>query len=177
MITALQLIKEEIKNARETFEGTMADVGEAQVNLDPGGKAMPLGAAYAHLIFSEDSIIHKMLQGLPALSDSTWKDKTGASQPMPAMDENWSANNEKWVKSVKIDLKQMRDYAKAVFADTDDYVKTLKETDLEKEIDLGNWGKKTVAFLLYEYIIAHTNNLSGELSAIKGVHGNKGYPF
>jgi hypothetical protein len=118
-----------------------------------------------------------MLQGLPALSDSTWKDKTGASQPMPAMDENWSANNEKWVKSVKIDLKQMRDYAKAVFADTDDYVKTLKETDLEKEIDLGNWGKKTVAFLLYEYIIAHTNNLSGELSAIKGVHGNKGYPF
>jgi hypothetical protein len=42
---------------------------------------------------------------------------------------------------------------------------------------MGSWGKQTVAYLLYAYIIAHTNNLAGELSALKGVRGAKGYPF
>ncbi len=71
----------------------------------------------------------------------------------------------------------MQEYAKAVFAATDAYMATLSDTDIEREVDLGGWGKKTVAELLYSFIIGHTNNLSGELSALKGVHSLKGYPF
>jgi len=177
MITALQLIKDELKNAREIFEGTAADLQQEYLQKDPGGKALPAGATYAHLVFSEDVIVHGMLQKKPALYETTWKDKTGASAPMPPMDDKWSAAHEQWAKTVHIDLTQFRQYTTAVFAATDEYVAGLKEEDLETVIDLGSWGKKTVVELLYSFIIGHTNSLAGELSAIKGILGAKGYPF
>jgi hypothetical protein len=177
MYTALQLIKDELKNAREVFEGTVADVTEEQLHKDPGGKALPLGSVYAHLIFSEDVIIHGMLQGKAALADSTWKEKTGTSEPMPPMDEHWSTANNVWAKKVKIDLKQLREYAKAVYTETDAYVASLKDEDLEREIDLGAWGKQKIAYMMYGFIIGHTFSLAGEISALKGLQGAKGYPF
>lgn len=177
MYTALQLIKDQLKDAHETLESTFADVTEEILHKDPGGKAFPVGSLYAHLVFSEDVIVHTMLQTKTPLYKGEWVGKTGTDSPMPEMDANWSANNEAWSKGVKVDLKQIRDYAKAVYSATDAYVATLTDADLEREVDLGAWGKKTVASLLHSFIIAHTNSLTGEISAIKGVHGAKGYPF
>jgi len=177
MYSALQLFKDELQNARETFEGTVADVNEEQLHHHPGGKALPLGAVYAHLILSEDMTVQMYLQGKEPLYESSWKGKNGVSQPMAAMDENWATNNEKWAKSVKINLNQFRDYSKAVYAATDEYLNSLKEEDLEREVNLGSWGKKTVAYMLYAFVIGHMYSLTGEISALKGIQGAKGYPF
>lgn len=176
-MTALQLLKDELKSAHEAFEGTSADITEEQTHKNSGGIAFPLGATYAHLVFSEDAIVNGMLQGKPSLAETTWQSKTGANMPFPAMDEKWESAHRDWSNTVHIDLAVMREYAKAVFAETDTYLNTLQESDLEKEIDLGSWGKKTVAEILYSFVIAHTNQLTGELAALKGVHGSKGYPF
>ncbi len=177
MYTALDVIKDQLKGAHELFENTAADIAPEHLNKDPGGKAFSLGATYAHLIFSEDAIVHGLIQHKTPLFDSTFKDKTGASSPMPPMDENWSAANEKWSKSVVIDFPKIQEYAKAVYAATSEYVESLTDSDLEKEIDLGSWGKHTIADLLTGFIIAHANSLAGELSALKGIQGAKGYPF
>jgi hypothetical protein len=177
MISAIELIKFQVKNARELFEGTVADITQEQLEKVPGGKAHPLGATYAHLIFSEDAIMQGMVQGKAPLFATTWKDKTGASEPMPAMDEKWSEANDAWGKSVKINLAELREYAKAVYAATDDYLATLKDEDIEKEIDLGSWGKKSFTDFMTGFIIGHTFSLAGEISVLKGVQGAKGYPF
>ena len=177
MITLLSLLKEELANAHETFESTAADIKDEHVHKDPGGMAFPLGATYAHLVFSEDAIVAGMLQGKQPLFATDWKDKTGASAPMPAMDENWEKANSEWSKSVQVDLNQMREYAKAVYAATDVYLETLTEEDLEKELGLGPMGEQTVVHVIYSFLVGHTNSLAGELSALKGVHGVKGYPF
>lgn len=177
MISPLQLLKEQLKSARDTFDSTAADIKPEDLHTDPGKKALTIAATYAHLIFSEDEIIHRMLQKTVPLYKSSWKDKTGASEPMPEMDANWEANHEKWSKTVQIDWEQIQKYTKAVYEETDKYINSIKDEDLEKEVDLGDWGKKTVAHLLYSFIIGHTNNLAGELSALKGVLGSKGYPF
>lgn len=177
MLTALQLIKHQLKEAHELLDSTFADVTEEILHKDPGGKAFPVGSLYAHLVFSEDVITHGMLQGKAPLYKGEWAGKTGTDTPMPEMDADWSVNNEKWSKAVQVDMAKVKDYAKAVYAATDAYVASLTDADLEKEIDLGAWGKKTVAELLYGFIIGHTNSLAGEISAVKGVHGAKGYPF
>ncbi len=144
---------------------------------DPGGKAFPLGATWAHLVFSEDVIVQGMMQGKAPLHATTWEGKTGSSAPMPAMDENWSQNNETWSKSVVIDLPLFRSYEQAVYAATDAYVASLKDEDLEKEVDLGHEGKRTLAHLLSSFVIGHTNNLAEEISVLKGIQGKKGYQF
>lgn len=176
-MTALELLKEQLKYAHEIFESTAADMKISHLHKDPGGKALPLGATYAHLIFSEDVIVHTMLQGKKPLSQTSWKGKTGTTKPMPPMDEKWEKANREWAEKVKINLPKLRKYAKAVYAATDRYINSLKEKDLEKEIDLGSGGKKTVWYLLSEYIVGHTNSLAGEISVLKGIHGAKGYPF
>jgi hypothetical protein len=177
MYTALQLLKDQLKDAHDTLEGTAGDIREEDVQKDPGGKAFPLGATYAHLIFSEDVVVQGMIQGKPKLFETTFKGKTGASEPMPPWDDKWADANNTWSKNVKIDMVKLREYAKAVYAATDAYVASLKDEDLSKEIDLGGWGKKTVAQMLSGFVIAHANSLAGEIAAIKGIHGAKGYPF
>jgi hypothetical protein len=176
-MTAIDLIKQQIKTARETFENTVADVTPEQLHSDPGGKALPLGAIYAHLIFSEDAIVQGMLQGKAPLFETSMKGKTGTDKPMPAMDAEWSKNNEEWSKTVKVDLPALREYSKAVYAATDAYINTLKDEDLEKEIDLGAWGKQPLFQMLSGFLIGHTNSITGEISVLKGVQGAKGYPF
>lgn len=178
MLSPLFLLKEQLKSARETFESTAADIKKEDLHKTSGGIAFPLGATYAHLVFSEDAIVQGMIQGKPALfTTDEWKDKTGANSPMPPMDENWEKANSDWSNTVQVDFDQMREYAKAVYEATDTYLNSLTDEDLEKEIDLGSWGKKKVYEMIYGFVIAHTNQLTGELSALKGVHGSKGYPF
>lgn len=174
---AITLITEQLSSAREAFEGTVATIKSVDLNKDPGGKALPLGALYAHLVLSEDMTTQQFLQGKVPLSETDFKGKTGISEPMPPMDSNWESAHEAWAKKVQIDFDLLRTYEKAVIASTDAYIKTLTNEELDTEIDLGAWGKKTVAYLLYTFIIGHTNSLAGEISAIKGVHGAKGYAF
>lgn len=176
-MTGLQILKDQIVKARELFESTAADIAESHVHADPGGKAFPLGATYAHLVFSEDAIVQGMIRGVAPLFATDWKDKTGASAPMPAMDADWDKNNEVWSKTVQVDMNKVREYAKAVYAATDAYLATLADSDLDREIDLGAWGKKSMAEMLGGFIAGHTYSLAGELSALKGVQGAKGYPF
>lgn len=177
MLTALQLIKDELKTARENFSGTVIDITPESIHKDPGGKALPIGALYAHLLMSEDITTHKFLQGKPTLFETDFKDKTGASEIMPPMDQDWEHAHEKWAKTVQIDLLKLKEYEKAVYEKTNLYIDSLSESDLEKEVDLGAWGKKTIVYMLSEFIIGHTFSVTGEISAIKGVHGSKGYQF
>jgi len=178
MLTALQLIKDQIKSSREGFEGTIGDITKDQLYKTPGGVALPLGAVYAHLIFSEDLAVQKFLQQKNALSESSWKERTGVDKPMESWtDPAWSAKNTEWAKTITIDLAQLGEYKKAVYEATDHYVNSLKDEDLEKEVDLGAWGKMSTASFLTGFIIGHSYNISGEASVLKGLQGAKGYTF
>lgn len=177
MMTAIDLLKSQVKDARETFETTSQDIKKSHLHKNPGGKASTLAAAYAHLIFSEDAIIQGMLQGKTPLYKSTWAKKTGADIPMPEMDAHWSKNNAKWSKSVKVDWPQLQKYAKAVFKATDTYLNSLTPKDLQKNITISDTDSHTVAHILSNWVIGHTHNLAGEISAIKGIFGAKGYQF
>ncbi|GEM_PF-3622591 len=47
----------------------------------------------------------------------------------------------------------------------------------DKEVDIPGMGKKNLAFIINNFVILHIANLTGEISAAKGVQGLKGYPF
>lgn len=176
-LTALELLKEQLQSARELFSGTVADITADQLHKDPGGKAFPLGATYAHSVFSEDVLVQKMLRRVEPLFKSSMKSKTGADKPMPEWDADWETANIEWSKNVQIDLEAFKMYEKAVYAATEEYMSSLTDEDLGKEVDMGDWGKYTVAKFISNFIIGHLNNLTGEISVLKGVQGVKGYPF
>lgn len=172
-MNAVQLLREQLKSAHETQEATMADVTSKTAHFADTNKAIPVGAAYAHSIWGEDMVVSTMLAQKPMLA--TNNSDTGISNPMPSSDK-W-ADHEKWYKTVKVDLPKLKEFAKKVYQASDDYFASLKNEDLDREMDVPGVGKRNLAWLINNYVILHIANLTGEISSVKGFQGLKGYPF
>lgn len=164
-----------VKSAHKLLNDTIADIKDDHWHMDPGGKASTLAALYAHVAVSEDWVTNELLQKKPKLSDTEFKDKLGYDLPYPPYTDEVATAN--WMKSVKVDLSVLKEYVAATQRATEDYIASLANEDLDKEIELQMLDKQSLAFIIDNFLIGHANTHTGEISAIKGVHGSKGYPF
>jgi hypothetical protein len=174
-MNSVQLLRDQLKSAHDTQEATIADLSQDSTHFKPEGDAIPAGAAYVHSVVSEDLVLSSMIMQKTPISDGVSVEDMGLSEKMPGFDA-WDKHKD-WYKSVKIDLNKFKKFAKEVYAETDKYLESLSEEDLDKEIDRPVIGKQTLAFFITNFIILHIANLTGEISAAKGLQGLKGYPF
>jgi hypothetical protein len=178
---AIVLLREQIQAAHQLVEGTIANVTPEQAHWSPPGVAIPVGATYAHIVISEDGTINGLLKGSAPLFASTWASKAGVSELPPMMNPekpgfpDWSG----WSRRVQVDLADLRPYAKAVYAATDDYLASLTDDDLNRSVDLSvlGLGKSTVGYILINGILGNAFSHGGEISCLKGLQGVRGYPF
>jgi hypothetical protein len=171
-MNAIDVHRTALKWAFDLLELVTADVTQEQAHWHPPGIANPLGAQFAHAVCSTDAIIHLILQGNPPLYEITWADKCGVSEPrMDATAE--------WARTVQVDLTALRKYTKAVFNAADDFLAALTESELNEERDLtaAGMGIRNVDWILSALVTSHMNNMSGEISCLKGLQGAPGYPF
>jgi hypothetical protein len=170
---AVSLIRSQTKVAHDWLEGTMADVTPEMAHALPPGVAHPIGSRYAHHAVAEDNLI-AMVKGSAPLHATSWQGKTGIPDP------NLAFNSPvEWARSVKLDLAALRQYSQAVYANTDAYLGNLTESNLDSEVDLSQWGmgKWQLGAYLVAFMLGHTRDMMGEISALKGAQGAKGYPF
>ncbi len=169
---SIQLLREQAKTAFEWLNGTAADLTTEQAHWRPDGKAHPAGERYAHALSSTDAIVNNMLKGGAPMFASTWQGKSGFSEPV-------MFTSQEIAHRVKIDMPALQEYAKAVEKDVNDYLATLKPEDLDRVIDLTSveLGHQNVGWVISNLIIGHLHDIMGEISAVKGVQGLKGYPF
>ena len=170
---AVTLLRRQISTAHEWLEGTMADVTAEQADWAPPGIATPLGACYAHAVFSEDMIINGMLRGDTPLFKGEWAGKTGQSVQHP--DSDWT-QYAAWQRDVRLDLPAARAYAQAVYAATDAYLAGLTPEDLDRQVDLFGMSQSLGA-ALGNFVVGHCHDIMGEISCLKGLQGVRGYPF
>ena len=170
----IALIREELKTSHDWFDGTMSGVTDDVAHWQPGGTAHSIGTRYAHMVVSEDTMINALLKGSPPLYSSSWAGKTGLEDPEAAF-----ATTQEWGQSARVELQALREYARAVYANTDEYMAGLGESDLERTIDLSQWNMGTWSLPAYllNFVFGHVRDIMGEVSALKGVHGLQGYPF
>src|SRR4029450_8338470 len=116
--TRVEFLRRIVRDARQVLEGTMADVPQAQVDYIPPGIANPLGAAYAHVVCSEDMVVQGMFRQAAPLFGSTWVGHPGLSNPIPLPGPDWPDYGP-WTGRVKVDLAGLRAYAQAVADETD----------------------------------------------------------
>ena len=172
-------IRAQMKSAHWLLEETLSDVSDEMVRFAPPGKALPIGAAYVHYVTGEDWMVHSVFKGVAPLMAGPWAGRTGASEPQPGSGDDWASRFEAWSRRVRVDLPAFRAYAKAVYEATDGYLATLADPELTREVDLSatGMGKQTVGFILDNVLLGHAYCHCGEISALKGVQGKKGYPF
>jgi hypothetical protein len=176
MKTAANILLDQLKDFHNAFRGTMEGVTEEVAHFQPEGTANPIAGTYAHLVFSEDFFIHMLIQGKAPLMETEFKDKTGASEIQPS---EWENAYPKWLREVKVDLNKFKKYQEAVFSASEQYVASIEDKDLEKEIDMNAFGMggKKLSSVLAGMVNGHVTSIMGEIAVLKGIQGLKGYPF
>jgi len=81
-----------------------------------------------------------------------------------------------WYHTAHIDLAACREYAKAVYAQSEAFITGADDATLAGEVQTPI-GALPLALALETLVIGHCNNLAVEISAIKGSFGLRGYPF
>ncbi len=83
-----------------------------------------------------------------------------------------------WARGVTMDLVSFLEYAKAVFAATDEFIAGASDADMDRVVMNPISGKEEpVAVVLGTLGLWHLQNHQGEIVALKGVQGKKGLPF
>lgn len=163
-MTAISLLREQLKLTFQFFMETVDDVTPEQVHWIPPGRANPLGAIYAHAILQLDEVIAQLNHSEP-LFKTKLTGKTGVSELRGSVSLDWA-------RRVSVDLPVLKQYAQTVYKAADKYIQSLDEKDLGRR--MGPWN---LAGILSQHGIAHLNNMTGEISCLKGLQGAKGYPI
>jgi len=167
-----ELLRSQLRDAHAALEETMEDVTQELLERMPPGTANRIGERYVHHATAEDSITHLFLRGSAPLMSSTWLGRTGASEPRFGTDQEHA-------RRVRVELAPVRAYAKAVYDDSDEYVASLTEADLDRGVDLSaaGFGQVPVWWILSRLVIGHVYEVHGEIAAVKGVLGARGFHY
>jgi hypothetical protein len=170
-MNAQEAIRQQLAFWHGVGNQVMGDCGDALNNRLSDAKVGSISSIYAHAVFAEDGIVRGMFQGKPILfQEGGWELKTGVKHPGgPIQSSDWAAG-------VNMDLAKFQDYAKAVFEQTDAYLASLSDAELERKIQ-GPVGETTVGWMLVNILATHFPQHMGEIAALKGVQGLKGLPF
>jgi DinB superfamily len=97
---------------------------------------------------------------------------------MPTPGPEW-VNYPAWTRRVKIDLAALRQYAQAVAAETDGWIASLTDADLDQPVDLSGagLGQHTLGSAIGLLVANHLGTETGEIAVLKGIQGARGYPF
>lgn len=166
-MNAIELLRGQFKASHQFLDMTIADCTEEAANRkDEGWNIKPICTIYAHIAGSEDVMVNTMIRGgEPLLVRDGWGEKLGIANP--SLSE---------LDSVTAPLSAIREYAAAVFKETDDYLSSGPEAELEREIDTPI-GKMPAISFLANITATHCPSHLGEIAALKGVQGLKGLPF
>lgn len=169
---SLTLMREAVEWGHQIVEMVMADVTPEQAAWTPPGVAHSIAAIYAHALLAEDGVINGIVRGSAPLFATSWADNTGVAAPQMQLSMDWSRN-------LKFDLDRLRQYGQAVAAARREYLDTLTTEDLDRVMDLSAFGlgPHSVGWMLSALVAGHLNNMAGELSCLKGLQGQRGYPF
>jgi hypothetical protein len=171
-VDTVELLQYTVGNAFSILEQVTADLTQEQADWMPPGLAIPIGAGYWHAISGTDFLVHSWGMGQAPLSQTAgWEEKVVLHQdPIPEGEHGAD------LRSIRIDLAAMHDYARAVTATVEGWLATLTAEDMERKIDTPV-GELNLAQMLETFVAWHINAHCGEISSLKGCQGVRGYPF
>lgn len=174
MATAqVEIYRQFLNGMHDWLEGTVDGMTNEQATWQPPGLTSPAGAQYAHHLVGEDVLINMMILGGQPLMMTDFADKTGFDKPYP-FEGGWAD----WAREVAIDMPALRQYAAAVYASTNAFLDDSTDESLAEIRDFSAMGMGDAPVGGVISMLALDGGCHcGEISAVKGLQGLKGYPF
>jgi hypothetical protein len=171
-MNTVELLQHAFKNTLDILAGTTADLTQEQADWQPPGTAMSIGTLYWHTVTGTDHVVQGWGLGQPAIAQTgDWEEKVVVWQE-PAQEGDHAAT----VRPVRVDLAAMHDYARAVSEAAQGWLGTLAPDDLERVVKTP-LGELQLGPMLETFVVWHVSAHTGEISALKGLQGGRGYPF
>ena len=193
------LIHHSLGFAFELLEQLVSDLTQEQVDWLPPGNANPIGSLYWHIVAYSDQVLHEWCMApfrqvtyeewfeakrakhelgmgqAPLRHSAGWQEKVViALPPENPEDPYWDVRAMR--EGLRVDLPALHDYARATAQTLQSWVASLTLEDLERMIPTPI-GDHSLGQFLEIFIIGHINTHCGEISALKGCQGLKGYPW
>jgi hypothetical protein len=173
-MNTVELLQSSLGSAFDILGQVTADLTQEQADWQPPGIANAIGATYWHTISGADEIVYRWALGQDPLRErEAWTErviKVSAPEPEPGGD--WQP----YMRAIRVDLPALHEYTQATAEALQGWLSSLAPEDLERVIKTP-FGEYSLAHLLDLFVIWHTNAHCGEISALKGCLGAKGYPF
>jgi hypothetical protein len=169
-MNGVEVTRSALDASHRWFSGTIADLTPELTNFLPPGKVHPIGELVVHTINAEDYFINQRLRG----GSTVWeRGGWGENLGLPFMLQH----DEQASRDFRCDLLALQPYIDAVFSETSAYVDALGDADLDRTLPMGPLGDMRAGDIIQFFIVGNTLAHTGEISAIKGLQGAKGYPF
>jgi hypothetical protein len=173
-MNTVELLQHSLDNAFGILGQVTADLTQEQADWQPPGTANPIGATYWHALSGADDVVYRWALGQePIRQRDGWDDRVltvALPEPEPGGDM------QAYMRTIRVDLPAVHDYARTVAQALQEWLGSLAPEDLERVIHTPI-GEHTLAHMLDLFVVWHLNAHCGEISALKGCQGAKGYPF
>jgi hypothetical protein len=173
-MNTVELLQYSLGNAFGILGQVTADLTQEQADWQPPGIANPIGATYWHCLSSADYVGHKWCMGQKPLSERAgWRERAlTVSVPEPEHGGDWLA----YMRAIRVDLAALHEYAQAVAGALQGWLGPIPPEELARKIE-SPIGELDLGQLLETFVIWHINAHCGEIAALKGCQGARGYLF
>ncbi|HET9476853.1 MAG TPA: DinB family protein [Dehalococcoidia bacterium] len=160
-------LRHQMQTLHGIMEAAIGDCPEKTVFRKlPDSTVNSIGAIYAHTIFGEDGLLNGLIRGdKPVYYAGGWADKIGLDMPHGGLEPDWAPS---------LDMGLFREYAKAVYEATDNFLANASDADFAKVVDAGFAPPMPVQSFVANILAWHVATHQGEISALKGVQGLNG---
>jgi len=158
-MTTVDLLQFSLGAAFDILSLVTADLTQEQADWRPPGTANTIGSIYLHILTYVDHFVRNYgIEGKP-------QPETVESRPA-----------ELWMQDVQADLADLHGCAGQVLSTAQNWLSSLTPKDLERRTRT-TAGEMNEGQAIEAFIIWHINAHCGEISALKGCQGLKGYPW
>ncbi|MFO7964622.1 MAG: DinB family protein [Desulfobacterales bacterium] len=170
-MSTITYFKRALKDMHGNYVDAVKDLTDEQLHFRPLDKGHHIAFALWHVVRTEDMVINFLLQKkTPVWNAREWDKKLG----MDPQAQGTGMNAEQ-AAAVRISsLPDFLAYMDAVGKETDAYLDTLKDEDLDIVNELPVLGKRSLCEVIGGIALVHAAEHLGEIWYIKGLLGLKG---
>jgi uncharacterized damage-inducible protein DinB len=164
-VDALVLLRDQAERADNLMTRVFDSVTANQADWRPDGSTTnPIATTFLHLYTVEDRVIQRTIQGKPTVFElGGWQERLGFDP------------SAQWSPLLRPDLGACRAYAADVRAATQEFLARIDPDALEREIETTR-GRSQMFVSLTVALVIHKSTHLGEIAALLGCQGVKGFP-
>lgn len=166
-MTATDFMKQTLDFIHRGFAGAGEGLSDEQLHFVPEGQSHSIAWCMWHGVRIEDLFFQQIFQGKASEWDSgSWAEATG----LPAKGFGTNQSNEDAATVHIASREKFREYQLKVASLAMDYLGSLSDTDLTREVKLGE-KTETLGESINLHMVIHLNGHRGEVNLLRGMMG------